>query len=247
MPSLPFFADARDAKTLVDWLNSDPEIAFLVPDDPPDPQAAYVDRVRALLGAATEAADLYPCFTLGDACVRQRWKAVRTVVQLRDGKHSLWHVPSGPPPLPGGIGPEPTSPDPWSGWTDHRPGADPNLPNLVPGHPAEIYLELWTRHRPYSRAERASLPALHYYWTKEEELLVVSSFGWVGDQSNPAPSTAWSWWRRLEDYFVENAIWLAGAGRDGCWAFRSALEKLKGGIACETRGWNSDPCIRAAH
>ncbi len=34
MPSLSFFADADDAPRLMEHLNEDPEIAFLVPLDP---------------------------------------------------------------------------------------------------------------------------------------------------------------------------------------------------------------------
>jgi hypothetical protein len=34
MPSLGFFADAEDAPLLVEHLNDDPELAFLVPVDP---------------------------------------------------------------------------------------------------------------------------------------------------------------------------------------------------------------------
>jgi hypothetical protein len=253
MPSLPFFADGRDATALVDWLNRDPEIAFIVPDDPSDPQAAYVKRVRVLLGPTTDAANLYPCFALADASDRQSWRAVRTIERLPDGKHSLWHISSGRLPLAPANCSNGTPLDPWVGWTQHRCASDPTLPEFGPGHHAEIYLELWTRHRPYSRSERTSLPALLYYWTGEEEVLVVSSFGWIGDHFAPAPRSAWKWWQRLEAWVASRAVPIsecrpAGPNVGTCghfWAFPSALEKLKRGMAIETRGWDLDLRITA--
>src|SRR5262249_10296882 len=182
---------------------------------------------------------LYPWFTIADAGPGQRWKAVRTVERLRDGKHALWHVPSGPLP---------PSNNPWAGWTEHGSSADPAMPSLRSEHPAGIYLELWTRHRPYSRVERATLPMLFSYWTGVQELLVVSTFAWTGDQRGPASRPAWRWWRRLETWVAEHAIPFADlslAGRRGdaqrwdCWVFPSAAAKLKSGIAYDARGWDT--------
>jgi hypothetical protein len=56
MPATSFFADGRDVNLLIDRLNSDPEIAFLVPDGPLDPEAALANRLRASLGDSSEAA-----------------------------------------------------------------------------------------------------------------------------------------------------------------------------------------------
>jgi len=262
MPSLCFFADEHDAATLLDWLNRDPEIAFVVPDGPADPLEEYVARLRKLLGATTEAAFLYPCFTLEDAGRHQRWKAVPAVRCLRDGKHALWHVPSGPLPLRAeyqpGVGARspdhaPTL-DPWKGWTEHR-YSDPTMPYFGPGHPAEIYVELWTRHRPYSNEERASLPVRFSYWSGERELLVVSTFAWSGDRYSPGSRAAWTWWRRLEAWIANHAAlagdWLDADNANGeqhwnCWAFPSALERLKSGIAYDARGWDRDSNSRLA-
>jgi hypothetical protein len=248
MPSLSFFADERDAIPLLKWLNDDPEIAFIVPDGLADPREAYVSRVRQLLGATTEAATLYPSFVLSDTLSQQRWKAVRSVPRLRDGKHCLWHVPSGPLPLPIDRNTGQAVADAWSGWMETRPRSDPTMPNFVPGHPAEIYLEVWTRHRPYSQAERASLPMLLSYWTGEHDVLVLSTFGWIGDYYAPAPPAAWSWWRRLEAWMAVQTTSIGGfpnSDDDGglgegvsFWALPSALEKLKSGIPYEARGWD---------
>ena len=54
MPAISFFADGRDAQLRVDRLNADPEIAFIVPDGPLDPEVAYFNRLKASLGDRTE-------------------------------------------------------------------------------------------------------------------------------------------------------------------------------------------------
>jgi hypothetical protein len=254
MPSLSFFADERDAPMLIDWLNRDAEIAFVVPDGPTDPLESYVARVRDLLGATTEAAILYPCFTLADAGRRQRWKAVTTVHSLRDGKHVLWHVPLGRFPLHAEHAPNGARPDPWKGWTEDCFG-DPAVPYFDASHPAEIHLELWTRHRPYSKEERASLPVLFSFWNGKRNLLVVSTFGWKGDPHSPTSRAAATWWRRLEAWIAAHAAPVcdlldADSGNWDrpwkCWAFPSALERLRNGIVYDARGWDRDSSVPLA-
>ena len=246
MPSLTFFADERDAPMLIDWLNRDAEIAFFVPDGPVDPLEAYVTGVRDLLGATTEAAFLYPSFTLADAGRHHRWNLVSTVERLRDGKHVLWHVPSGQFPLHPERATNGAGSNRWKGWTEHRFG-DPTVPYFGPGHPAAIYLELWTRHRRYSKEERASLPVLFSYWNGERDLLVVSTFAWNGDRYSRASRAAGKWWRRLEAWIAAHAapvcdLLEADSGNWdrpwNCWAFPSALQRLKNGIAYDARGWD---------
>jgi hypothetical protein len=96
MPSLSFFVDEHDLCLLLDRLNADPEIAFIVPDDPLGPESKKPDQTPRHS----------PVFHVhrvrdGDLEVemgrspRQRWKAVRVVDTLNDGEHSLWHVPAG--------------------------------------------------------------------------------------------------------------------------------------------------------
>jgi hypothetical protein len=43
MPSLSFFVDEHDVHLLLDRLNADPEIAFIVPDDLPGPESRKAD------------------------------------------------------------------------------------------------------------------------------------------------------------------------------------------------------------
>ena len=44
MPSLSFFVDEHDLCLLLDRLNADPEIAFIVPDDPVGPESEKPDQ-----------------------------------------------------------------------------------------------------------------------------------------------------------------------------------------------------------
>jgi hypothetical protein len=248
MPGIAFFADARDVNLLLDRLNDDPEVAFIVPDGPLDPQEAFNSRMRASIGDQTEGGVFYfPFGTIGlvDDGYRQRWKAVRTVDGLKDGPHSLWHVPAGPLPLLSAGGSDGVISDPWAGWTEQEPGADPATPYFGPGHPAEFRLEVWTRHRPYSDEERATLPTLISHWDGKQDLLVASGFQWIGGHYRPPPPQTNRWWNRLKAWLGRSASRL-GDRRQTLWAFPSALQKLKGGMAYEPRGWDLSESIRMA-
>jgi hypothetical protein len=244
MPNLPFFADERDRTDLAQRLNADPEVAFLVPDGPLDPQVALAARLDASRGDRTEIT-VYPPFGMIDDGYRQRWKAVRSVAGLKDGRHSLWHIPAGPLPLLTIVGRTEVIPDPWGGWVEQSPGADPTTPYFGPGHVAEIRLELRTRHRPYTEAEKASLPMLVSTWDREEDVLVGSSFGWIGGRRRPATQPTWRWWNRLKAW-IKRAATDIGHGRHHFWAFPSALRKLKGGMAYDAWGWDLTNGIRTA-
>jgi hypothetical protein len=60
MPSISFFADSRDASVLMDQLNADPEIAFIVPDGPLDPEEALYNRLLASPGGDTAGTSYWP-------------------------------------------------------------------------------------------------------------------------------------------------------------------------------------------
>ncbi len=236
MPALSFFADGRDVNVLLDQLNADPEIAFVVPDGPRDPEIAYANRLRASLENRTEATFYLP-FGIVDDGYRQRWKTVRTVATLKDGKHSLWHVPAGPLPLLAEGEPDSPILDPWAGWTERCPGADPTTPFFA-SPPVEIRLELWTRHRPYSEEDKAALPILSSHWDRDQAVLVASNFQWIGNRyrvigGRHAQAQTRRWWNRLKAWFRRSATPLA-SGRFTFWAFPSALRKLKGGMAYES-------------
>jgi hypothetical protein len=256
MPGISFFADDQDLPLLLGRLNADPEIAFIVPDGPLDPEEALADRCRASMGEGV--GTLYLPFGLVDTGYRQRWKAVRAVEALRDGAYSLWHTPGGPLPLLREGGSEGVIPDPWAGWTEERPVGE--TPYLGPGHSAEIRLEVWTRYRPYTASERASLPRAMSYWTGDRDLLVVSDFLWIGDEFSdiygPAPQATQQWCSRLEEWFAHSAVRIddetlpdAETDEQGTWsfwAFPSALRKLRDGMEYVARGWDLDQGIDAA-
>lgn len=246
MPSLSFFIDDRDLHLLLDRLNSDPEIAFIVPDGPIDPtvtqaqpstSARFTFRVDLAQGAE-------PTLRFQQASL-QSWKAVRTVDSIADGYHSLWHVPAGPLPLIKRvtgpiplIGPQgpgfPPIPDPWAGWT----GPD----GFGSGCHPWIRLELWTRHRPYTQQERTVLRELNAFWLNQDDMLVVSDFQWTGSHFRPAPPQTQRWWNRMNGWIDRTAVRLRT--NPSFWAFPSALEKLKNGMRYYCRGYDLNDAIR---
>lgn len=70
MPSLSFFIDERDIDLLLDRLNADPEIAFIVPEGLPENKNAEPRRGLTLIVEDGELkTEVEP---------PRRWKAVRT-------------------------------------------------------------------------------------------------------------------------------------------------------------------------
>ena len=248
MPSLSFFVDEHDLHLLLDRLNADPEIAFIVPDDPGAPGNSKQDHPSSSLRPAFHFLVRGPEVQMQEVPRHfQRWKAVRAVDALEDGQHSLWHVPAGPLPLikiDAGprplIGPEgpqdPPIPDPWTGWT--------GPPGFGPGCHPWIRLELWTRHRPYTQQERAALPELNAFWLNQDNMLVVSGFEWTGSHFRSAPPQTQRWWNRMKGWVDRTAVRLHA--NPGFWAFPSALQKLKDGMRYYSRNFDLDDSIRDA-
>jgi hypothetical protein len=205
--------DEKDAPILVDWLNADPDLAVIVADGPRAPKLTPEMLLKLLQEQMSPEMKkkLSPDWKkkrlviMGrpDTGHRQRWRAVREVRSLKDGGHSLWYVPAGPLPLVKADSHErdATIPDPWAGWTEEAPGADPDTPYFGPSHPAAIHLTLWTRHRPYTQAERETLDLTTIgYWTGNHDLLVASDFQWGGGSD-----ATLQWWRRLEAFMKRTA------------------------------------------
>lgn len=225
MPFLSFFADKQDAGILLNWLNADDEIAFIVQDK------TQVGR-------------------------ESNWKAVNNIEQFTAQKYSLWHIPTGSLPLYPDPEGNQTMPNPWEGWIELHPGADPTIPYFGPGHPAEIRLELWLRHQPYTDVERATLKALDYWYIGDTDLFRVSDFQWIGDRYGAAPSQTWQWWQRLTAWMSQNAIRIGNfEDRDedtkeleecNFWALPSAFSKLKTGMDYYARGYKLETAIRDA-
>jgi hypothetical protein len=235
MPALCFFADAGDARLLVEHLNEDPEIAFLVPPDGEPAldglalegrhfvvgEAVYLTpplAVKTAFDAVQPRQDMSPSLppTGNRTAEPQPWRAVRTVASLGDGHHSLWHMPAG---------------------------------KDAPGHSGTIGLDLWTRYRPYSAEERASGGVLLSPWTWPREMLVSSAFQWDGSHYAPALKVTKQWWSRLQRWLSRTCVMLIppDAGRRPTfYAFPSALARLKAGIKYQANGWDIDASIRAA-
>jgi hypothetical protein len=134
--ALSFFADAQDARILLDRLNADPEIAFIVSDGPrmPSPDERMpASPPRGDRPATGMVVAIATCGWGWDG-YWQRWRAVRPVDGLRDGEHLLWHIAAGAlmvsDQAPGRGG---WQPDPWVGWTSARPVCEPNL---MPARPS---------------------------------------------------------------------------------------------------------------
>jgi hypothetical protein len=185
---------------------------------------------------------------------QHKWKAVHTIDRFTAEKYSLWHVPTGALPL--NAGGSQTIPDPWQGWIEQRPGADSRTPYFGPGHPAEIRLELWLRHKPYTDIERATLRTQNAWYIGNTDLFPVSGFQWIGDHYGAAPRQTWQWWQRLKVWIAENAVRI-GRFEDvdedteeleewSFWAFPSAFAKLRSGMAYYARGYELEDAIREA-
>jgi hypothetical protein len=243
--SLSFFADAQDARMLLDRLNADPEIAFIVPDGPrlpppnePMPAAPPTgDRPQTKWVVAIMACDSDDTW--------QRWRAVRPVNGLDDGEHILWHIAAGPLVSDDGIlrGELRPIPDPWGGWSSPRPLC---MPNLM-AH-AKIRLQLTTRTAAYTQEERAALRRLNYFWLQGDRM-VVSDFQWSAASLEPGgPQKTAQWVASLEDWFSRNAVALhpRGGSTEVFWAFPSALRRLKAGMPYYSRNYELDEAIREA-
>src|SRR5258708_34207631 len=154
VPSLSFFMDKHDLRLLLNRLNADPEIAFIVSDEAHEAESQSIEQPRAwgpIFQVQRNDGEVFEWKGLRSE--PQRWKAVRTVDIFEEGEHSLWHLPAGPLPLismdasvghslVGMEGPGYTPvPDPWAGWIGPS--------GFGPGCHPWIRLEVWTRHQPY--------------------------------------------------------------------------------------------------
>jgi hypothetical protein len=231
---LSFFADEQDARILLERLNADPEIAFIVPDGPRMPPPP--DQQMGITFCGSQ--DYW-----------QRWRAARPVDGLKDGKQILWDISAGPLLASRGVGLEWWQiPDPWAGWTSQRPVCGPNV---MPD--ATIQLHLWTRYAAYTE-ERTIIPPLISdwlsYWTirywisywRKRDRLVASHFQWSGGSLQTA-----RWAIGLDEWFSRNAVRLQARHSDQVfWAFPSALQRLKAGLLYDARGYDLDESIRQA-
>ena len=85
---LPFFVDEQDVRILLDRLNADPDVAFIIPNGPLESDEDRARAIRKLLeqSGRTDATSVVVAGRHTDH--RQRWRAVKTVDALADGDHA---------------------------------------------------------------------------------------------------------------------------------------------------------------
>ncbi len=153
-----------------------------------------------------------------------RWIAVRTLGALANGRHCLWHIPSGPLPLFRGADEVPGEiTNPFSGWSEVKAGADPTKPYFGAGHPGVFWLSVYTKNT-------HSVPG--------ETLIGLSDFGWIGNHyriigSAAKPETE-KYWKALGRWVKKHAIKVPRGGpqlsaKPEIWAFRGAQAMFEAG------------------
>jgi len=122
MPWLPLYIDRDDLAELVDWLNGEKVIAFILSDGP--------KRWRAFPELDRPPPD-------GRICL---WHTESGPLPLLRSKvlHTLL-VPRG------------KVRDPFEGWREQRTGADPTGPYFGAGHPGVYWFDVHTRSRHHER------------------------------------------------------------------------------------------------
>jgi hypothetical protein len=215
---LSFFADEDDARLLLNHLNADTNIAFIIHDGP-----RWNETKRPATGEG------FTEISCGHPDHHQRWRAVRPVDRFEAtdcGEHTLWHVPSGPLPMlkAGRNEPNATVPDPWAGWVEEHPNQHDDKPAFGEGLGPKVVIDL-------------RLMTCH-----QDCPFTASEIQW----QFPSPE-ARQWWIRFEAWVAQNAVKLEDPlGGDVFWAFPSALRRLKGGLHYEARGFHLDTAIKRA-
>jgi hypothetical protein len=236
-PIVQFFADEDDVPLLLNRLNEDPELAFIVRDDP---LPFYTRLSSDLVVASREDIRRTPALAI-------RRKAVKQVQSLTDGDHRLWHFAGHPlSPERDGIGP---NDDPWAGWIEvveegSRAGRLGTTPSSV------IHLQLWARHRPYTEQELRSQSAAVSWWTEGREFLASSHVSWIGNRyaiiGAPAHPATVRWWARLQRWIRTNATPLKVHRQVTFFAFPSALARLRSGIPYYANNWDLGPVLKSS-
>lgn len=153
------------------------------------------------------------------------WRASLERPLLEDrSKTAIWHVPSGPLPLMGGLVAKPGGmvdvadagqvPDPWAGWVESFQGEDPN--------------------RPFFGASDSGIFWLHLRMAASDpdSRCGLSSFGWSGaGYPDGAPRVTVNRWAKLRRQIAKVAQKVPRGGLNSqwppeIWAFENALRDL---------------------
>jgi hypothetical protein len=233
-----FFADENDVPILLERLNEDPELAFVVRGEvTPLPMSTH----PAALGFETDVTDPAPAYAT-------RLKVSNRVETLADGQHDLWHFVGAPLTRTfEGLGPDG---NPWEGWVEVTGGesrcgrlGDAIFPFSI------IHLRLYSRHRPYTAEEISSGRVLTSWWMEGREFLAASQLSWIGNRyasiGAPAHPATVKWWNRLRRWIRATATPLKVHPRVTFQAFPSALERLHRGIDHYAFNWNLGPALKS--
>jgi hypothetical protein len=144
MPWLPMYLLGSDVEILLDHLDADEELAWVV-------------------GGSG------------------RWRASARRAAAVGPRTALWHVPSGPLPLPSAemMAAPDWIDDPWHGWSERRI-TDPDVPWFGPSSPKYYWLNLRT-------AEHGPIPISSFEW-------IGNRYRLIGRAADPATERHW---RRL--------------------------------------------------
>ena len=176
------------------------------------PQLSFVadeDDFTAILAYLNDHPDI--AFIVADG--PGRWRAVRTLDRIDIDRIALWHIPSGPLPLPQSDHRQPDQPiqDPWRGWNELRAGADGRYPWFGPGHPGVF----WLQHNPKGPGTSHGVG--------------ISLFEWIGDHysviGRPASPATEKFWTDLRRWLTRQTMPRGSAGDSR--AFPSAMAKIR--------------------
>jgi hypothetical protein len=155
---------------------------------------------------------------------QHRWIAVKTLGLLTDGRHCLWHVPSGPLPLFRGAGEAAGQiTDPFAGWHEVKAGADQASPYFGAGHPGIIWLNA------HSKDIRRPV---------DQSIVGLSSFEWVGNYfkiiGRAAQPETEKFWRALGHWVKKVTVKVPRGGPrtstpSEIWAFSGAQAVFEAG------------------
>jgi hypothetical protein len=233
-----FFADENDLPILLNHLNDDSELAFIVRGDvTPIP-----------MHARTDALGFDPGQTDATRAYATRLKVANRVDTLADGDHDLWHFAGSPlTRIFAGLGPDVS---PWEGWVEVT-GDESRCGRLGDSifSSSVVRLQLYSRHRPYSEHELRSGPLLASWWTEGREFLAASQLSWIGNRyasiGAPAHPATVKWWNRLRRWIRATATPLKVHPRVTFHAFPSALERLHYGIDHYAFNWDLGPALES--
>ncbi len=195
MPWIGFYANDDDIILINNILDDDPEIAFLV-------KKLKRDFLKTKW---------------------TQWIAVNSIEVLNQGQYTLWHIPSGPIPLPlSTLGDDyEFIDDPWQGWVEKISGLNSNIPWFFGDPPGIIYLRIQHKGR------------------ESDNSIGLSDFNWIGNRYStigwPAAKETQAWWRKLQkrikDISVKKIprIGPINGEKPEIWALPSAYKQIEEG------------------